>query len=415
MPSSRGLLISQSVGVMTISAGRDVELLSSGESTSTKESTLTSAVNRITVTGLLGTSTSGLGSAKPMPEDSTMTTEAISMTTSAAETTLMLTGAPTYAVVTSQTSTAVVTEAGTNAKTSKMTHELADSKLTTSPQQENNGGVTDALSSTAESLRSSSKPPTPALTTATTTALTTAAMKPSEAVSTPLLPIGKTAPGVKTTSETTQKRTGTLQAPTHASETTFAAIDTIPGLNVQSDKKDKDAGSGWLIVAVGAAVVSVLVVAAFCIVFIKHRKKISRRSGRMNVWGRSQKRKGAYDDAWAGPAKLEGRENAECDGPEAGPGQGAEKNAEDTDGMLSTFLASGENGVGCDGSKEARKWEEQEPLLYIDEGVKQEEKEQEGAEKAKQEGPEEQGGRLGDTEARKSELNGETFCLTTAV
>lgn len=171
--------------------------------------------------------------------------------------------------------------------------------------------------------------------------------------------------------------------------------------------------SNWLlIIIVFVAIIFLLCVGM--ILFAQRRKKIaSRNFGPMYINGqskRSKKKKGAEDDAWAGPVNLAA--GAECD-PELQEGLMPNNGKQDGDDMvLSTFAAleAGDvsnGGVGGDGTKEAKKWEEQEPLLYIDEDANEDKtgKTLEESEKQK-----------GDEKSEEKEMNGgETFCLTTAV
>ncbi|XP_051987272.1 mucin-5AC [Xyrauchen texanus] len=175
-----------------------------------------------------------------------------------------------------------------------------------------------------------------------------------------------------------------------------------------------------LIIVLSVIILCVLLVAL--LMFVQRRKKIaSRKFGPGYVNGqnkRSMKKKGAEDDAWAGPVNLEAGDKVECDGVVQG-GLLSDEGREDGDDLvLSTFAAieSGDTpigGVGGEGTKEVKKWEEQEPLLYIDENVEEDNKEKAVAEKQRQKG-DENNGQLAVREIK--DLNGgETFCLTTAV
>ncbi|XP_077068950.1 uncharacterized protein LOC143721911 [Siphateles boraxobius] len=171
--------------------------------------------------------------------------------------------------------------------------------------------------------------------------------------------------------------------------------------------------TNWLlIIVVCVTVICVLCVAM--ILFIQRRKKnASRTFGPTYVNGqskRSKKKKGAEDDAWAGPVNLEA--GVECDA-EVQEGLLPDDGKKDGDDMmLSTFAALDEgdmsNGaVGGEGTKEAEKWEKQEPLLYIDEDVGENKAGETLAENKTQKG---------DDKSEEKELQGgETFCLTTAV
>ncbi|XP_043089677.1 zonadhesin [Puntigrus tetrazona] len=171
--------------------------------------------------------------------------------------------------------------------------------------------------------------------------------------------------------------------------------------------------NNWLlIIIVFVAIIFSLCVGA--ILFAQRRKKNTARNfSPMYMNGqskRSKKKKGMEDDAWAGPVNLEA--GLECDG-EVQEGFLPNNGKPDGDDMvLSTFVAldAGEEsngGVGGDGTKEAKKWEEQEPLLYIDEDVN------EGKPETT---PEESEGQKGKEKSEEKGMNGgETFCLTTAV
>ncbi|XP_051570534.1 mucin-5AC-like isoform X1 [Myxocyprinus asiaticus] len=177
----------------------------------------------------------------------------------------------------------------------------------------------------------------------------------------------------------------------------------------------------WLLILI-VCVILLCVVLVTLLIFVQRRKKIASRKfgpGYMNGQSkRSKKKKGAEDDAWAGPVNLEAGDKVECDGVVQG-GLLSDEGREDGDDLvLSTFAAleSGDTpngGVGGEGTKEVKKWEEQEPLLYIDENVEEDNKEKAVAEKQKQKG-DENNGKLAVREIK--ELNGgEAFCLTTAV
>ncbi|KAK7167777.1 hypothetical protein R3I94_001993 [Phoxinus phoxinus] len=170
--------------------------------------------------------------------------------------------------------------------------------------------------------------------------------------------------------------------------------------------------TNWLLIIVCVTVICVLCVGM--ILFVQWRKKnASRTFGPTYVNGqskRSKKKKGAEDDAWAGPVNLEA--GVECDA-EVQEGLLSDDGKKDGDDMvLSTFAALDEGdmsngGVGGEGTKEAQKWEKQEPLLYIDEDVGENKAGETLAENKTQKG---------DDKSEEKELNGgETFCLTTAV
>lgn len=165
------------------------------------------------------------------------------------------------------------------------------------------------------------------------------------------------------------------------------------------------------------ALVCVFIICVLCVVmilFVKRRKKnTSQTFSPMNMNGqskRSKKKKGTEDDAWAGPVNME--EGLECDA-EAEDGLLPDDGKQDGDDMvLSTFAVLDEGdmsngGVGGEGTTEAKKWEEQEPLLYIDEDVNENKAGKTQAENKTQKG---------DDKSEEKDLNGgETFCLTTAV
>lgn len=128
---------------------------------------------------------------------------------------------------------------------------------------------------------------------------------------------------------------------------------------------------------------------------------------------RSKKKKGAENNAWAGPVPLEAEEGVECDGGVQGalmPGDGNT----DEGIVLSTFSAqetddTPHGGLGGEGTEEAKKWEDQEPLLYIDEDVKEDNMGNRVESKDTQEVDEKVGN------GEKILNGGETFCITTAV
>ncbi|XP_056111226.1 mucin-4 [Rhinichthys klamathensis goyatoka] len=192
--------------------------------------------------------------------------------------------------------------------------------------------------------------------------------------------------------------------------TQFTSVTTTGGNVEQSILPIQ---TNWLLIIV----VCVTVICVLCvgmILFVQRRKKnASRTFGPMYVNGqskRSKKKKGPEDDAWAGPVNLEA--GVECDA-EVQEGLLPDDGKKDGDDMvLSTFAALDEGdmsngGVGGEGTKEAKKWEKQEPLLYIDEDVGENKAGETLAENKTQKG---------DDKSEEKELNGgETFCLTTAV
>lgn len=144
-------------------------------------------------------------------------------------------------------------------------------------------------------------------------------------------------------------------------------------------------------------------------IIFKRRKQSGKQYFGQTNGQRSKKKKGVEDDVWAGPVTLGG---GDCENPEEGDAQGEEKKPDGVEVTgLSTFSTLEENGgVGRPGSPEVEKWEEKEPLLFIDE---------EGKEKGKEAGKSEDADAKGGAEkadAKEAEPNGgETFCLTTAV
>ncbi|XP_016343246.1 mucin-5AC [Sinocyclocheilus anshuiensis] len=190
----------------------------------------------------------------------------------------------------------------------------------------------------------------------------------------------------------------------HFTPTTTSVIIEESSLPIQTS---------WLLIMI-VCVAIIFVLCVGMILFVQWRKKnASRNFGPMYVDGqskRSKKKKGGEDDAWAGPVNLEA--GAECD---AEVQDGLLPNNGKPDGddmMLSTFAAldagdMSNGGVGGDGTKEAKKWEEQEPLIYIDEDVNEDKTGKTLAENETLKG---------DEKSEEKGMNGgETFCLTTAV
>ncbi|XP_058627291.1 mucin-2 [Onychostoma macrolepis] len=217
----------------------------------------------------------------------------------------------------------------------------------------------------------------------------------------------------ETSTSTSTTSTSTTQLPQNTADYPSASTDFTTATGVITEASILDLKSNWLlIIIVFVAIIFVLCVGM--ILFARRRKKIaSRNFGPMYMNGqskRSKKKKGEEDDAWAGPVNL--AVGAECDA-ELQEGLMPNNGKQDGDDMvLSTFAAleAGDvsnGGVGEDGTKEAKKWEEQEPLLYIDEDANEDKtgKTLEESEKQK-----------GDEKSEEKEMNGgETFCLTTAV
>ncbi len=223
-----------------------------------------------------------------------------------------------------------------------------------------------------------------------------------------------------TETSTTISTTSTTQLPqntdypyTRSEEESISTYFTTEKNGVIIEGSIKPFKTNWLLmIIVFVAIIFVLCVGM--ILFALRRKKIaSRNFGPMYMNGqskRSKKKKGAEDDAWAGPVNLEA--GVECDA-EVQEGLLPNNGKQDEDDMvLGTFAALdaadvSNGGVGRDGTKEVKKWEEQEPLLYIDEDVNEDKtgKTLEESEKQK-----------GDDKSEKKEMNGgEAFCLTTAV
>lgn len=172
------------------------------------------------------------------------------------------------------------------------------------------------------------------------------------------------------------------------------------------DSRGSPIETNWILIII----VCVAVIFALCvgmILFVHRRKKNASRNFRpQSKW--SKKKKGGENDAWAGPVNLEaGAEN------DAEVQEGLLPNNGKLDGddmVLSTFTAPdggdvANGGVGGDGTKEAKKWEEQEPFKFIDEDVNEDKTTPAENEKQK-----------GDEKSEEKGMNGgETFCLTTAV
>ncbi|XP_029582916.1 uncharacterized protein si:ch73-248e21.7 [Salmo trutta] len=258
---------------------------------------------------------------------------------------------------------------------------------------------------------------------------------------------------IHTASESTASHTeGLTPAPASPSVNSTPSHFTIPATTHTSTDPDPTAGrversplSLFWVIIVGLLVWVICLGMVYCIYLGVRRKRQCRTEyfGSSVRNGKSSKRKkGAEDDAWAGPVKLGGGDREEGEGgeeggsPEDNKGEGA-----GTDVVLSTFIANeteGERGgpdgaVGVAGSKEVEKWEEKEPLLYIDEGV------EEGLEKmtppslsksnsekkiggGNREGESEkemergEGNGKKENESERGEQNGgASFCLTTAV
>lgn len=174
------------------------------------------------------------------------------------------------------------------------------------------------------------------------------------------------------------------------------ASDAIPFYHTQG-----------FITIVCVSIVCVLFVCLLLFILCRKKKNTSGKFGPGYMNGQnknSNKKKGVEKDAWAGPVHLEAGERVECDGEVQGAPESANGNRDGEDVVLSTFVPfetddTSNGGVGGEGTKEAKKWEEQEPLLYIDED---EDKITEGNNQEKPASDEKM-------------LGGEAFCLTTAV
>ncbi|XP_034165631.2 mucin-2 [Pangasianodon hypophthalmus] len=237
---------------------------------------------------------------------------------------------------------------------------------------------------------------TPPITTPITTpAITTTITTP------PIITIPNVAPPITTATTTT---TTPITTPT------ITSTESTPSRDTSTVNQDSEKGPNWLIIAIIALVIfCILTTLCVMAIIIKRRRQSGKQSfGYMNGQ-RAKKKKGAEDDVWAGPVKLGGGDG---EGPEEGDEPGVAKKADGVEVTeLSTFVTVEENGgVGRPGSPEAKKWEEKEPLLYIDEQRKEKEKE------AGKSGDAEAKEGAGKTDAKEAEPNGgETFCLTTAV
>ncbi|KAL1278204.1 hypothetical protein QQF64_024877 [Cirrhinus molitorella] len=191
------------------------------------------------------------------------------------------------------------------------------------------------------------------------------------------------------------------------------ATATTTATNVIIEQSSHPLQSSWLLILIVCVAISIALCAGMILLIKRRKKSASRNFGPVHLNGqskRSKKKKGAEDDTWAGPVNLEA--GAECDA-EVQEGLLPNNGKQDGDDMvLSTFAAlDAENlsdgGVGGDGTKEAKKWEEQEPMLYIDEDVNEEKASKTPAESEKQ--------KVDEKSEEKGMNGGETFCLTTAV
>ncbi|KAI7803582.1 mucin-2 [Triplophysa rosa] len=174
--------------------------------------------------------------------------------------------------------------------------------------------------------------------------------------------------------------------------------------------------TNWLLIIIVCAVIICVLLAGMRL-FVQRRKKNASRKfdpGYVNGQSKkSKKKKGAENNAWAGPVHLEAEEGVECDGEVQGALMPCDGNR-DEDMVLSTFSAletddTRNGGVGGEGTKEAKIWEDQEPLLYIDEDVKEDNMGNRAGSNDTQEVNEKVGN------GEKMPNGRETFCITTAV
>nr|XP_055049816.1 mucin-2 [Misgurnus anguillicaudatus] len=178
------------------------------------------------------------------------------------------------------------------------------------------------------------------------------------------------------------------------STTVGHASETIPFHQTQ----------GFIII-VCVSIVCMLFVCLLLCILCRKKKNTSGKFGPGYMNGQNaKKKKGVEKDAWAGPVHLEAGERVECDGEVQGAPESANGNRDGDDVVLSTFAPfetddTSNGGVGGEGTKEAKKWEEQEPLLYIDED------EDKITERNNEEKP----------ASDEKTFSGEAFCLTTAV
>lgn len=277
---------------------------------------------------------------------------------------------------------------------------------------------TSAPTTIQESMKASETTSTLVMTTEETEKTTPSTTSSTDNIITTLSPVLPSLGPIDFTTEDTEEPSTS----TSVISSSIEPIVPVTGISgVGSNNTEQDSGPNWLLIVI-LAVAIICIVAAFCVIILVRRKKKSRsqRFGPGYINGRNQrsKKKKGEEDAWAGPVNLEGGDRAECEGPEE-LGQGGDKHPDGTDLTLSTFVASEANGgVGRPGSMEAQKWEEQEPLLYIDDDAKAQgkEKQNEGVEKAKEVGQKEKEDTNGKTEIKEVKQNGgEAFCLTTAV
>ncbi|XP_041719259.2 leukosialin-like isoform X1 [Coregonus clupeaformis] len=259
---------------------------------------------------------------------------------------------------------------------------------------------------------------------------------------------------IHTASESTANHTeGLTTAPTSPSVNAAPSHAMTPTTTHTSTSTDPDSTVAEVGVQLGQSILLFIALLVgvicmgivYCVCLIVRRKRQSRteyfESSFRNGKG-SKRKKGAEEDAWAGPVKLGGGDREEGEGGEEG-GSPEDNKTEGagTDVVLSTFIANEteeekggpDGGVGVAGSKEAEKWEEEEPLLYIDEGVEERLERMAAPSLSKSNSEKKRGERNGEGESEKEMERGEgngqkenepergeqnggaAFCLTTAV
>lgn len=273
---------------------------------------------------------------------------------------------------------------------------------------------------------STSSSTSPQATTAGTLAETTSVTPPMALHPTlvPSIPISATP--YHETSSTTK---GTTDSSSASGIPVVLDPSWVGGPSSTDDAGSQPKRSLWLWVIITALVAALASIICIALLVKRRKQKTDHNFGRTSMMGRSQrsKKKKGEEDAWAGPVMIGGVEKEEWDAKEDDgnvvENGGAE---EETQVLLSTFTPSEEEkAVGAVGTKEAKKWEEQSPLLYIDEDV-----EVETPPKEQPMAPSQDGQSAGKTEAegteeqKKGEVMGETggvlngavaFCQTTAV
>ncbi|XP_071006085.1 leukosialin-like [Oncorhynchus clarkii lewisi] len=207
-------------------------------------------------------------------------------------------------------------------------------------------------------------------------------------------------------------------APGHATTPTTTHTSTDPDSTVAGVRVETGQPSLLWVIIVTLLIGVIFAGVVYCVCLVIRRKRQSRTEHFVSSFrnGKSSKRKkGAEEDAWAGPVKLGGGDREEDEGgEEGGSPEDNKREGAGTDVVLSTFIANeteGERGgpdggVGVAGSKEAEKWEEKEPLLYIDEGV-EEGQERMAPPSLSKSNPEKTGGERGEGENEKKMERGE--------